>query len=166
MARRRRHPSLVPLSHDHRDALGLAFRLRHPAPPGPVTAMTPASTPASRAAETLAFWDRHLVGHFAAEETLLFPFLRTHLADAAPLLDALVAEHRTLAARRDAVATAADAGGPALDAALLAFGEELERHVRREERELFEHFPDVAADDGQRLADAIREALPPRPATR
>ena len=44
MARRRRHASLVPLSHDHRDALGLAFRLRHPAPPGPVTPMTPAGT--------------------------------------------------------------------------------------------------------------------------
>lgn len=124
--------------------------------------MTPASTPASRAADTLAFWERSLVGHFAVEEELLFPFLRVHLAEASALLDALVDEHRTLAAQRDAIAATLDAGGAPLDAALLAFGEELERHVRREERELFEHFPDVPSETGQQLADAIRAALPPR----
>ena len=48
MSRRRRHPSLVPLSHDHREALGLALFLHNPAPPGRVTAMTPASTPERR----------------------------------------------------------------------------------------------------------------------
>lgn len=128
--------------------------------------MTPASTPASRAADTLAFWDRHLVGHFAVEEDVLFPFLRVHQAGAASLLDALAREHRTLAAQRDAIAAAAPAGGPPLDAALSGFAETLEQHVRREERELFEHFPDVPATDGQELADAIRAALPARPATR
>jgi iron-sulfur cluster repair protein YtfE (RIC family) len=124
--------------------------------------MTPASTPASRAADTLAFWERSLVGHFAVEEDLLFPFLRPRLDGASALLDALVDEHRTLAAQRDAIAAATDAGGAPLDAALLAFGETLEQHVRREERELFEQFPDVSVEEGQQLADAIRQALPPR----
>lgn len=129
-----------------------------------MTPMTPASTPASRAAETATFWERHLVGHFAVEEDLLFPFLRAHAAEVAPLCDALVDEHRRLAADKDAVAAAVAAGGPALDAALLAFGERLEGHVRREERDLFEHFPDtVAPETAQQLADAIRAALPPRP---
>ena len=121
MNRRRRHPSLVPFSHDHRDALGLAFRLHHPTPPGPVTAMTPASTPQSRAADTLAFFTDHLVGHFRAEEDALFPFLRPRLADQPErlaLLDALIADHRELEARRDAVAAAT---GNALAAALTAF---------------------------------------------
>jgi hemerythrin superfamily protein len=158
MARRRRHPSLIPLSHDHREALGLAFRLHHPSPPGPVTAMTPASTPESRCAETLAFFTRHLVPHFRAEEDVLFPFLRTHLPAGVALLDALVADHRRFQALRDAVAAARDDAARA--PALTAFADLLEAHVRCEERELFEAFPDgVPQDETQRLGDAIRAAI-------
>src|SRR5262249_7952633 len=158
MTRRRRHPSLIPLSHQHRDALLLAFRLHHPAPPAPVTAMTPASTPQSRAADALAFFEHHLVAHFRAEEDVLFPFLRARLAsDPAwtALLDQLVRDHHELEAHRDRVAAAADAS--ALAPALVAFADLLEAHVRREEREVFERFPDaVAPADAEALGAAIR----------
>jgi hemerythrin superfamily protein len=120
--------------------------------------MTPASTPASRCDETLAFFTRHLVPHFRAEEDLLFPFLRAHLPAAAALLDALVADHRRFEELRDVVAAAGDdaARGPAL----AAFADLLEAHVRREERELFEAFPDgVPQDETQRLGDAIRATI-------
>jgi hypothetical protein len=161
MTRRRRHPSLVPLSHQHRDALGLAFRLHHPAPPGPVTAMTPASTPQSRAADTLAFFARHLVPHFRAEEGVLFPFLGARLPPAGcELLDRLVREHRRLEALRDQVAAAE--GEAALAPALAAFADLLEAHVRCEERELFERFPDaITAADARALDAAIRDAIRP-----
>ena len=164
MPRRRRHPSLIPLWQQHRDALMLAFRLRHPAPPAPVTPMTPASTPQSRAAEALAFYDHHLHGHFRAEEDELFPFLRRRMSDdttRAALFEELVGEHRRLAALRDAIA-AAD-GEPALGAVLKTFAELLETHVRREERELFENFPEaVPPEETATLADAIRSlARPP-----
>jgi hemerythrin-like domain-containing protein len=167
MPRRRRHPSLIPLWHQHRDALMLAFRLHHPAPPAPVTPMTPASTPQSRAADALTFFEEHLVGHFRAEEGALFPFLRRRPAGHAPpeaVLDELVAEHRRLAALRDAIA-AAD-GETALDTALAAFADLLEAHVRREERELFEPFPEaVRAEDAEALGAAIRAALAARAAS-
>ena len=165
MSRRRRHPSLVPLSHDHREALGLAFRLHHPAPPGPVTAMTPASTAQSRAAETLAFFAHHLVVHFQAEEDVLFPVLRTEPGvDAASraLCDQLEREHRELERARDAVAAA---GGDerALGTALTTFADLLEAHVRREERELFERFPaGLGRDATEPLAEAIRARLAAR----
>jgi len=161
MTRRRRHTSLIPLSHQHRDALGLAFRLHHPSPPGPATAMTPPSTPQSRATDALAFFTVHLVGHFRAEETALFPFLRARQAGdtaGAALLDQLVAEHRQLEAIRDQVAAAGDEA--ALVPVLVAFADLLEAHVRREERELFEHFPDaVSAADADALTAGIRDAL-------
>jgi len=122
--------------------------------------MTPASTPRSRADDTLAFFAEHLAAHFRAEEEALFPFLRPRLADQPErlaLLDGLVADHRELEARRDAVATAE---GDALVPALTALADLLETHVRREERELFEHFPDgVPAADAQALGDAIRRLL-------
>src|SRR5262245_56459653 len=157
LMRRRRHPSLIPLSHHHRDALALAFRLHHPAPPGPVTAMTPASTPQSRAADTLAFFARDLVAHFRAEEDVLFPFLRAR-QHRMELLDLLVAEHRELEALRDRLAGATD--DVALAPVLTAFADLLEAHVRREERELFEHFPEaIAPDDAHALAAGIRSAI-------
>jgi len=125
-----------------------------------VTAMTPASTPESRAAETVAFFADHLVVHFRAEEDALFPFLRPRLAhqpERLALLDALIADHRELEARRDAVAAAT---GDTLVAALTAFADLLETHVRREERELFEHFPDgVPPEDAHALAEDIRRLL-------
>jgi hemerythrin superfamily protein len=139
----------------------LAFRLHHPAPPAPVTPMTPASSPRSRAADALAFFDERLVGHFRAEETALFPFLRARaVGHGVPeaVLDELVAEHRRLEVLRDAIASAD--GEPALDTALGTFADLLEAHVRREERELFEPFPEaIPAEDTEALAAAIRAAL-------
>ncbi len=167
MTRRRRHQSLIPLSHQHRDALMVAFRLHHPAPPGPVTPMTPASTSQSRAADTLAFFGDHLAGHFRAEEEVLFPLLRQRLAGdpgRLALLDRLVAEHRRLEALRDGVAAAGD-DAAALEPALVAFADLLEAHVRAEERELFETVPDILQPgDAEGLEAAIRARLGARPA--
>ena len=122
--------------------------------------MTPASTPRSRADETIAFFADHLAAHFRAEEEVLFRFLRPLLAgqpERLALIDALVADHRELEARRDAVAAAE---GEALASALVAFADLLEAHVRREERELFEHFPDgVPVEDAHALGAAIRQLL-------
>jgi hemerythrin-like domain-containing protein len=167
MTRRRRHQSLIPLSHQHRDALMVAFRLHHPAPPGPITAMTPASTPRSRAADTLAFFRDHLVGHFRAEEDALFPVLRERMAgdpSRTALLDRLIEEHRRLQDLRDGVDAAGD-DEVALAPALTAFADLLEAHVRCEERELFELVPDLLVkDDVGPLGAAIRAALGTRPA--
>ena len=152
-----RHPSLVPLSHDHREALGLAFFLHNPAPPGRMTATTPASTPEGRRARTLAFYDEHLRAHFRAEEDALFPALRTRH----DLVTSLIHDHRRFERLRDAVAVARGADG--VDAALAAFADLLEAHVRREERELFAFFPEELADDeAERVGDAIRSVLATR----
>jgi len=138
----RRHAALVPLSHDHQQALALAFRLHHPAPPGPVTPTTPASTPASRRAETLAFFRDHLVRHFQIEEEVLFPVLRSTYGPGTPeqeLIDTLWAEHRRMTEIRDVIAHADSE--EVLCGALTDLADLLELHVRREERELFAHFP-------------------------
>ena len=138
----RRHDALIPLSHDHRSALALAFRLHNPAPPGPVTPTTPASTPASRAEETIAFFQRNLVEHFAIEEELLFPAIRAAGAAAgveAGLVDRLVSEHRELERIKARIEHASDDGERG--SALTAFADLIESHVRTEERMLFAKFP-------------------------
>ena len=170
----RRHPSLIPLSRDHHDALAVAFRLRHPSPPGPATSVTPASTPTSRARDTLDFFTAHLDGHFRAEEEVLFPAIAASPAadDACRVLVAeLIADHRALEAQRDAIARAVAAGadledGAGLEAALDAFAATLERHVRREERELFIAFEVLVAEPAASALgaeiDGILAARPPR----
>jgi len=153
-----RHPSLVPLSHDHREALGLAFFLHNPAPPGRVTAMTPASTPETRRERLLAFYDDRLRVHFRAEEEALFPALPAARQD---LVAALVADHRRFAALREAVVRAA--AGEGLERALAAFADLLEAHVRREERELFAGFPDGVGDhEARRIGEAVAAVLATR----
>ncbi len=164
----RRHPSLIPLSRDHHDALALAFRLRHPSPPGPATAVTPPSTPESRARDTLDFFSAHLDGHFAAEEEALFPAIVASPAADDPwrtLVAQLIAEHRTMERQRDAIA-AALASGAGLTDELDAFATTLERHVRREERELSVAFADIVSEPAASAVapriDAILAARPPR----
>lgn len=168
----RRHESLVPLSRDHRDALALAFRLHHPSPPGPATAVTPPSTAASRAAEALDFFRAHLAGHFAAEEEVLFPAIAARLAADAPerfLLDALIADHRRMDELRDEIAAALAAGARSGDddrlaTPLRALADTLEQHVRREERELFARFEElVRPADARAVGPLIAAVLAARP---
>lgn len=158
----RRHPSIIPLSHDHREALGLAFRLHHPAPPGRVTAMTPASTPESRAQEAVEFFDRHLRPHFRAEEEHLFPFLVEVLGDAPAardVVDRLCMEHRLFATLRDRLEEILrDGGDPGPTLTQLA--DVMEAHVRTEERQLFAKFPEGLPEARvTRLAESIQTAL-------
>ena len=60
----KRHRALIPLSHDHHEALVAARRLRHGADaPEPIAAAT----------AFLAFFAASAVPHFREEEELLFP---------------------------------------------------------------------------------------------
>jgi hemerythrin superfamily protein len=141
-----RDPSLVPLSHQHQHALALCVRLdRGLQGPGP-------------AAEALVEWNREVAQifsdeisyHFAAEEAVLFPELGKY-AELGPLIAELLGEHQTL---REIFQKADDG---ALDRpALVAFGETLSSHVRKEERVLFEKCQELVPPE--RLA-ALGRAL-------
>jgi hypothetical protein len=96
------------------------------------------------------------VSHFRAEEDALLPALRTRRALMASLCD----DHRRFAELRDAVAAAR--GDDAIHAALTAFADLLEAHVRRE-REPFAFFPEgIGEAETRRIGDAIRAVLATR----
>ena len=108
-----------------------------------------------RAAEVRAFFHTHLVDHFRAEEEVLFPTMRSLVAASAPIIDQLLNEHRQIGA---GVAQLESEAG--LAKSLFDFGDLLERHVRKEERELFPLFEQhIAAHDAEITLAGIKKIL-------
>ena len=118
----RRHESLIPLSHEHHDALLLAWRLR--------TGDLSKREPELRAKHVSAFFDYRLINHLKLEEELLFPAIAPVLGVEASLIDLLLGDHRELRAKVAAIKTG---GHDQVD----SFCALLERHIRTEERQLF-----------------------------
>jgi hemerythrin-like domain-containing protein len=118
----RRHESLIPLSHEHHDALLLAWRLR--------TGDLSKREPELRPKHVSAFFEYRLINHLQLEEELLFPAFRAVLGVEATLIDVLLSDHRELR-----VKAAAIKGGA--HEQVDSFCVLLERHIRTEERQLF-----------------------------
>lgn len=126
----KRHDSLLLVAREHHESLVIARRL--------VTGRASAGSdwpdsPAAQAQALAQFHERHLRRHFAAEEQAVFPAAREIGAEAMALAERLAAEHRQMSAWIGELA--ADAAVDA--AALAAFGELLNAHVRLEDRQFF-----------------------------
>ena len=122
----KRHPALIPLSHDHHQALVEARRLRR-------AADTPESTAVATA--FLRFFADETVEHFREEEELLFPRV-VDFEEARELLVQALLEHQRLYALTARLQHIITTGGAA-DGVMRELGELLEAHVRLEERQLF-----------------------------
>lgn len=122
----KRHPALIPLSHDHHHALVEARRLRRAA-----------DTPESAAVATafVRFFAEETVAHFREEEELLFPLV-VDLDEARELLVQALLEHQRLHALTARLQQNVAAGGE-IDSVMRELGKLLEAHVRLEERRLF-----------------------------
>ena len=135
-----RHPSLMPLSHDHHHGLALALRCRKQAL-GQIKPMGVRGL-RERAREIRDFFSTNLERHFQAEEQALFPFMRLSIPQSRTLIDVLLADHEKM--REAARGLEAGTGVAKL---LFDFGDLLERHIRREERELFLLFEELATPE-------------------
>ena len=88
-----------------------------------------------RAKEFLDFYTSNLEAHFRAEEEVLFPALHSAIPATGSVIEELIREHveiRQIVPRLDA--------GSGLAKLIFDLGDLLERHIRREERELFPLF--------------------------
>ena len=148
----KRHPALIPLSHDHHHGLALALRCRKHAL-GQLNPGDPASIEAC-AAEASRFFNENLLAHFEAEETVLFPLMAAY-EECRELVAQLEDEHRKF---HKLVARSAEAGGQRKF--LFDFGDLLEQHIRSEERKLFAAFEIlVPAPDAERAGREIKRLL-------
>jgi iron-sulfur cluster repair protein YtfE (RIC family) len=117
----KRHPALQELSRDHHQALVVARQLKR----------ADAHDAEGARAVFLDYWERDGRNHFRDEEEILLPTLARFTEPHQPVVAGVLIDHVRIRSRADELA------GDATIASLHALGEELERHVRREERELF-----------------------------
>jgi iron-sulfur cluster repair protein YtfE (RIC family) len=153
-----RHPSLIPLSYDHHHGLALALRCRKQA----LGQIKPLGSEGlrARAKEFLAFYANNLVAHFRAEEEILFPLLRSVTPESNELIDELVRDHEQI--RQATTRLENDVG---LAKLVFDLGDLLERHIRKEERELFPLFEErVKAADAEALGEELKRRLEKRSA--
>ena len=147
----KRHPSLLPLSHDHHHGLALALRCRKQA----LGQIKPIGAQGlrQRVEEFIQLYATELDSHFRAEEEILFPQMRTRVPDSRQLIDQLMRDHETI---RRAVPRLE--GGTELSKLIFDLGDLLERHIRREERELFPLFEQHAGEmDAEKIGAEISD---------
>ena len=146
----KRHPALVPLSHDHHNGLVQALRLRRAAAEGDTARL-------KAARKFVDFFRNEERVHLRDEEEELFPLLLRHVqSQPAPLREARL-QHVQLEGFARTLAIAVAAGivdRETLDAA----GELLDAHIRLEERQLFPLIEELVPDDElRRLGLASRD---------
>src|SRR4051812_8411611 len=126
----KRHPALVALSQEHHHGLALALRCRKQSL-GQLKPMG-AEGLRARAKEFRDFFSTNLIRHFRAEEEIIFPLLNGGTPEAGSMIQELLADHERIRSTETALGSETGLAKLLFDA-----GDLLERHIRREERELF-----------------------------
>jgi len=133
----KRHPALHPLSHDHHQGLILAQQLKKGAPQ--YKGMP--STLEDKKEYTLSFYKTELVKHFQDEENILFPAVKKKNAEVDRLIAEIISEHRKMESLVSELGKTKH-----LENVLDELGKLLEKHIRKEERELFVEIESVLND--------------------
>ncbi len=121
-----RHPLLRPVSREHHDGLLLCWKLRQ--------GLTKGVGPRRMQEYCSRFYHEHLLPHFAIEEEAVFPVLGSHH----PMVVQALAEHAELT--RDFLRGDHD------ERSLAELERSLDRHIRFEERVLFQEVQKFATE--------------------
>jgi len=148
-----RDPALIPLSQQHHNGLALCVLTRRA-----LSANGSVETVGKLARKAIDRYEIELSNHFGIEEQVLFPLIERELGKM-PIIGELIADHRALEHIIDQMRAAPSAE------LLENFCSLLERHIRREESELFQDVQprlpaEALADAGKEIdARAIRVCL-------
>jgi iron-sulfur cluster repair protein YtfE (RIC family) len=146
----KRHPALYTLSHDHHQGLILAQQLKKSAPQ--YKGMP--STLEDKKEYTISFYKAELVKHFKDEEEILFPAVKNKNAEADKLISEIISEHRKMESLVSELEKAKH-----VEHLLDELGQLLEKHIRKEERELFVEIEKVLSDDELKvISDKISQS--------
>jgi hemerythrin-like domain-containing protein len=151
-----RDPSLHPLSHQHQHGLALSVIIDRG------LKADPSEKTANDLADKVAVtWSVELQGHFQVEEEILFPAVKPYLESAGIVTD-LIEQHRQI---ETLIGNIAASSGPARVELLIEFGQLLSKHIRIEERQLFEEIQvrlskDEIAFLGKQIDENVQRICP------
>ena len=134
----KRHSALIRLSRDHYFGLLLAQQMKHGAAP---YKGYPEDTE-GKIRYLFSDYEEKLKPHFAAEENILFPSVKNVSPEISSLVDELISEHRDIFILIEGVNAADDKKEQ-----LNKIGVLLEKHIRKEERKLFELIQQRLSED-------------------
>lgn len=137
----KRHKALQPLSRDHHHGLLLNWKIRQGFKRG--------VDPERIMAYALWFWNTHLMKHFELEEKEIFPVL----GNDNPLVKRALSEHRRIS--RLFTSDISDK-----ERILSLIEEELDNHIRFEERQLFNILQEVATTEQLQVMEQIHSDTP------
>jgi iron-sulfur cluster repair protein YtfE (RIC family) len=129
----KRHPKLKKLSEEHQNALVAAMALKGERTL-PLELGWP-SEPDKKRDRFLRFAENHLFAHFKEEEAKIFPLAEAYSTEGRHLCEMLRMEHQIMKEQIELLRSAKDDG---LARLLVQLGYNLEEHIHREERDLFE----------------------------
>jgi iron-sulfur cluster repair protein YtfE (RIC family) len=138
----KRHQALQPISREHHLGLLLCWKIK--------TGMTKGIELKRIKGYADYFYHTHVVPHFAMEEQYLFPIL----GNGHELIIRALGQHRRLESLFEATEK--------IEEALMNIQEELERHIRFEERILFGEIQKVASADQLQMIEEKHEQVVPK----
>ena len=141
----KRHPSLVPLTHDHHHVLAAARRAGEAARSGDETQVR------DQAASFLELYRSEILLHFREEEEVVFPLLLDRYEMPPELLIKVLSEHEVIHNRMHHLATEPSAE------LLKEVSELFQAHIRLEEKQVF-----PLVEEAVPAADLDRIELAPR----
>ena len=145
----KRHPALIPLTHDHHHGLKHARRLK-------LAAKQDEAERAQSAQEFLDFFRGEALIHFREEEELLFPAFLEHDSRAEEAIGELLLDHVKMHGFAARLERERMSGGVSAET-MTAAGTLLERHIRVEENEVFRFAQEtIPEEELQTLAFAPR----------
>jgi iron-sulfur cluster repair protein YtfE (RIC family) len=134
----KRNPALYTLSHDHHQGLIFAQQLKKGAPQ--YKGMP--STLEDKKEYTLSFYKTELVKHFQDEEEILFPAVKNKNDELDRKIAEIISEHRKMESLiKDLEKT------DQLENVLDELGHLLEKHIRKEERDVFMEIENVLTEE-------------------
>ena len=151
----KRHPAFTPLSREHHRTLILAQSIKRGAPPYRGMAVTEEG----KRTEVIQHYEEHLKDHFRKEEKI-FSGCRSLTLKIDQLISEIFQEHKEVEQKvKDLTQmTPLEDDGKNIESSLDALGNLLEKHVRKEERQLFGLLQEKLSDEElQRIAEELSQ---------
>lgn len=145
----KRHKSLIPLSQDHHHGLIVAQLAKKSAP----EYKDLPNDPDGKAEYALHAWESEISIHFKNEEKILFPFVKGKNDELDRLIEEILDEHKNIRSDFEAIKTKIN-----LVEDLDKMGKDLEAHIRKEERLLFNKIQEIFGDRLDHLTGKIETA--------